>query len=178
MNPHAVTAAPLQVGYQPQRLPLEHQPYTPGLALRGAIELPVGDDAAGYGSGEVDYSFGLLVEQRWREVAFYGHAQHTLAGTPSRTAAAGLSFEDVTSVGLTAELPLLENFAALVQAEYETSTLRGIPIPEASDDQLLLWVGGRWRLSTGAIEIGFGEDLQGYVSPDFTAWLGFTTGPF
>lgn len=63
-----------------------------------------------------------------------------------------------------------------MQIEYETSTLRDLAVQAAERDQFLLWAGARWRAGERwAVEIGFGEDLQGKVSPDFTAWLGITT---
>lgn len=146
-----------------------------GVALRAGLELPVGDDDRGYGNGEVDFAAGVLLEQRWRDVAFYGHLQHTLAGTPSRSASANFEFADVTALGIGAELPLTERLSALVQFEYETSTLRDLSLRAASRKQFLIWIGGRWQLPWGALELGFGEDIQAFVSPDFTAWLGFTT---
>jgi len=149
--------------------PAEHRP---GLALRGAVELPTGDADRGYGSGGVDASLGMLVQHRTGPLAWYGHAQHTFASTPRATRRAGLTFADVSSLGGAVELPLGDTLAALVQVEWETSTLRNLDTPVVSRDQLLLWVGGRLQLdSAWAVEVGFGEDLQGLVSPDFTAWL-------
>lgn len=145
----------------------------PGLAVRGAVELPTGDDERGYGSGELDFGLGLLAEHHTGPVGWYGHLQHTFAGTPAPARRLGFTFADVTSAGLAAELPLTSDLAALVQLEWETSTLRELEVPAASREQVLLWVGGRWRASADwSVEVGFGEDLQSLVSPDFTAWLG------
>lgn len=149
--------------------PAEHRP---GLALRGAVELPTGDADRGYGSGGVDASLGMLVQHRTGPLSWYGHVQHTFASTPRATRRAGLTFADVSSLGGAVELPLGDTLAALVQVEWETSTLRNLDAPVVSRDQLQLWVGGRLQLdSAWAVEVGFGEDLQGLVSPDFTAWL-------
>jgi len=163
---------------------LERTAERPGLALRGGVELPTGDAAAGYGNGGVDASLGLLLEYHTGPVAWYGHAQHTLAATPNQTRRRGRSFADVSSLGLAAELPLADALQVLAQVEWETSTLRELGFPAEARDQLLLWVGGRWWPSDDwAVEIGFGEDLQGLVSPDFTVWLavvwqpGRTTAP-
>jgi hypothetical protein len=147
-----------------------------GLAVRGGVELPTGNADRGYGSGELDYSAGILLEHHSGQVTWYGHLQHTLAGTPDQARAAGLHFADVTSLGLGAELPLMDTVNALVQVEYETSTLRNLGVAAVERDQFLLWCGARWRAGERwAVEVGFGEDLQGKVSPDFTAWLGITT---
>lgn len=147
-----------------------------GVAVRGAIELPTGDEHAGYGNGQLDGSAGILLEEHAFGGAFYGHLQHTLAGTPGPSRRAGFSFADVTSTGLSWEQPCTDDLNALLQIEFETSTLRELDLPEASRHQLLLWFGARWMAGERwAVEVGFGEDLQGFVSPDFTAWVGFTT---
>ncbi len=144
-----------------------------GTAVRGGIELPTGNDDRGYGNGQLDASLGVLLEYRAGGVGWYGHAQHTLAGTPRQSRAVGLHFADVTSLGLGAELPLAENLNVLVQVEWETSTLRHLGFPAVASEQLLLWIGGRWLVTEHwGIEVAFGEDLYGFVSPDFTAWLG------
>lgn len=149
-----------------------------GLAIRAGTEAPTGDQDRGYGNGAWDTSAGVLLESHFGGIGWYGHAQHTFAGTPDRARAAGLSFADVTSAGLAAELPLWANLHGLVQVEYETSTLRDLPVPAVERDHLLLWVGARWRAGDRwGLEVGFGEDLQALVSPDFTAWIGFTTLP-
>jgi len=149
-----------------------------GVAVRGGIELPTGDQNRGYGNGQVDASFGALLDWRVGGVGLFGHAQHTFTGTPDRTRNRGLTFRDVSSFGLGAELPLSRDLHALVQVEYETSTLRDLGPSVASRDQMLLWVGGRYQPTPQwGVEVGFGEDLIGLVSPDFTAWLAVSWTP-
>ena len=149
-----------------------------GVALRAGVELPTGDDDRGYGNGELDAAVGILLEQKALGLGWYGHLQHTFAGTPDQTRAVGLRFADVTSAGLAAEVPLSDGLTALVQVEWETSTLRALDLPVVTRDQLILWVGGRMALDTGFdLELGFGEDLQGLVSPDFTVWAGMAWSP-
>ncbi|MBL8755502.1 MAG: DUF3187 family protein [Planctomycetes bacterium] len=157
---------------------LASRPNRPGLALRGGLELPTGDQDRGYGNGEVDASFGALADWRSDSVALFAHAQHTFAGTPAPARRQGLTFADVTSLGLAAELPLLEDVHAFAQVEWENSTLRNFGLPVSDRDQVVLWIGGRWQVDTNTgIEVGFGEDLLGKASPDFTAWLGFVWTP-
>lgn len=149
-----------------------------GVTLRAAVELPTGDADRGYGNGELDYAAGLLLETQLGGVGCYGHLQHSLAGTPGATGRAGLDFADVTSMGFAAELPVLDSLQVLAQVEYETSTLRNLPVLETEREQFLLWIGARWRAGERwGLEVGFGEDLIGFVSPDFTAWIGFTSLP-
>lgn len=149
-----------------------------GLALRGGIELPIGDQDHGYGNGQVDVSFGALLDYQIHGIGLYGHAQHTFAGTPRPARRSNFSFADVTSVGLGAELPLTESLHVLVQAEWESSTLRRLGPKVAARNQVNLWVGGRYQASEHwSVEVGLGEDLVGLASPDFTAWLGFLWQP-
>ena len=149
-----------------------------GLALRGGFEIPTGDQDAGYGNGQVDFAVGGVAEYRRGGIGYTLQASHTFAGTPRQSRDLGFSFEDVTSIGVGVELPLSRDLHAIVQAEWETSTLRELGPRVASRQQALLWVGGRWRPTPQwAVEVGFGEDLIGLVSPDFTAWLSFRWTP-
>lgn len=144
-----------------------------GVAVRAGIELPTGDDRRGFGSGEPDYALGVLLQRRWLGCEFYAQLQHTFAGTPRQSRDAGFAFADVTALALAAELPLTADLAAFVALEYETSTLRELDLRTVGRNQFLLWFGGRWLAAPHcAVEAALGEDLQGYVSPDFTAWLG------
>lgn len=144
-----------------------------GLTLRAGVELPTGDPRAGYGNGQLDAAFGVIGEYRFGGVGCTAQVQHTLAGTPAPSRSVGFRFEDVTSAGLGFELPVRDDLNLLVQAEWETSTLRNIDARLASRDQVLLWVGGRWSPSPRwSLEVGFAEDLVAKASPDFTAWVG------
>lgn len=149
-----------------------------GVALRGGIELPTGDAGRGYGNGQLDAAAGALFDYHTPRFGWSGHVQHTFAGTPRTSRDADFRFADVTSIGSGLELPLVDGLVALVQAEWETSTLRRLDVPAAARDQMLLWVGGRLALAPDwSVEVAFGEDLIGKVSPDFTAWLSFAWQP-
>lgn len=149
-----------------------------GAAVRGGVELPLGDADRGYGNGGVEPSVGVLVDRVAGAFSFYGHAQYTWAETPDRTAAAGLQFADVAAAGVGAEIAVVDGAHAYVQLAWEQSTLRRFGLAETDDDQALLWIGGRLRCSDDlAVELGFGEDLIALVSPDFTAWVGMVWRP-
>ncbi|MCA8973150.1 MAG: DUF3187 family protein, partial [Planctomycetes bacterium] len=148
-----------------------------GLALRGGVELPTGDESRGYGNGGLDGSIGVLLEHDLEAARCYGHLQHTFAGSRRPRPGTTFEFADVSSAALGIEVALTDNLCGFVQAEYETSTLRPLDIPNVAREQMLIWVGGRYRVLDGsAIEFALGEDLKGHVSPDFTAWLSFATG--
>lgn len=151
---------------------LEPRPDRPGLALLGGVELPTGDSTSGYGNGQLDVALGLAAEWPIGFGSLFGHVQHTFAGTPVRARSAGIDFADVTSAGLGFEYPLTDDLQALLQCEWENSTLRQVGTGRAGRDQVLLWLGGRLRLRQDLyLELSIGEDLRGYASPDVTAWL-------
>lgn len=156
------------------------RPYagSPGVLLRAGVELPTGDEDRGAGNGELDATLGVAASLPLRQFTVHGHAQHTFAGTPARARAAGLSFRDVTALGLGLEFGVTDRLGALVQVEWETSTLRGLDLARTQREQVLLWLGGRWQIGDRwHLEFALGEDLQGFASPDFTLWLslGFRT---
>ncbi len=149
-----------------------------GLVLRGGFELPTGDQDKGYGNGGVDWAVGAALEYRNRGVGYSLTAQHTFAATPRPSRTAGLRLQGVTSAAFGAELPITDTLHALVQTEWETSTLRDLGVRAAARQQLMLWVGGRWSLSPEwSLELGFGEDLIELASPDFTGWISMQWRP-
>lgn len=144
----------------------------PGLALRGGIELPTGDEEAGAGNGEIDWAVGAAASWPFGFGTVHADVQHTWAGTPDLARSAAFAFGDVAAANLGIEVPVLDDLDVLAQVTFEQSTLRALDLPRASDDQMLLWVGGRLRLqSKWFVEVAFGEDLSEYIAPDFTASL-------
>ena len=146
------------------------------IAVRAAIELPTGDDDAGFGNGELDVALGAVADLRWEDFGVFAHAHHTFAGTPGRAKAAGLAYRDVTAVGLGVDYRLFAGFTLHLQAQWETSTLRGLGFDRVADPHLLLWSGGRFALGPRTfLELGIGEDLMPYISPDFSVWAAVGT---
>lgn len=151
----------------------------PGLAVRAGVEAPTGDEEAGAGNGEFDWAVGASASWPFAFGTVFANAQHTWAGTPDRARAAAFGFGDVASAMVGLDLPVLGDFSVLAQTSWEQSTLRALDLPRASDDQILLWVGGRLRLeSRWFVEIAFGEDLSEYIAPDFTAFLSMAYLPY
>jgi hypothetical protein len=149
-----------------------------GLALRAGIELPTGDQDAGFGNGGVDHAVGAVAEWRPGPLTVHAHVGHTWVHTPDRSRSAGLGFADVGTRGLGVSVPLGDGFAALMQVEWEASTLRNLGLDRASRDQVLLWFGVRSRLGARLhLELALGEDLSGFVAPDFSLYAGLRWGP-
>ncbi len=147
----------------------------PGLLFRAGVEAPIGDEDSGAGNGEWDKSLGIATSWPLAFGTLHGHLQHTWAGTPTRSRQAGFTFADVTSAGLGLEWGVTERLSAVVQTEWETATLRRLPLGATQRDHWLLWTGGRYVLGERtSFEFSLGEDLVGHASPDVTFWFGFT----
>ena len=160
---------PLEVGWTA----LDPGPGGPlGLAFRAGVELPTGDQDRGYGNGGLDFALGVVGEWRVETIAFTGQLSWTRSATPRAMRTAGVELGDVASLDLGAEVAVTDDLAVLVQSQFESSSLRELGFSQVADDQWLLWVGLRGRLSERSrIEFAIGEDLSRYVSPDFSAWL-------
>lgn len=151
-----------------------------GLALQAGVELPTGSEQGGFGNGGLDYGAGMLFEWRPGSASVYAHLGYTIAETPHQSRRAGLEFANVSTGGAGIEVPIGSDFAALIQVDWETSTLRNLGFTQASRDQVLLWLGGRATMSRRMqIEFALGEDLTPNVAPDFSVFLGVSwrTGP-
>lgn len=145
---------------------------SPGLAARFGLELPTGDEDAGFGNGEVDYAAGLCATWPLPIGALHAEAQHAVAGSPRMARNAGFSFSDVTAGSMAFEAQPSAGLGLLVQCSWETAALADLDLDRASRDAILLWMGARLRLEDDLfLEVGFGEDLAENIAPDFTAWL-------
>ncbi|MCA8940947.1 MAG: DUF3187 family protein, partial [Planctomycetes bacterium] len=142
------------------------------IAARLGVELPIGDDARGYGNGGVDLSIGLAADYRTEWLGWTAHVGHTFVETPDLAESAGLEFADVTTFGVGVEVPMTDDWHGIVQFDAETSTLRELDFARVSDEQLGLWFGARGRLADRTyLEFAIGEDLNEFIAPDFTLWF-------
>lgn len=145
---------------------------SPGFAARFGLELPTGDQDAGFGNGQVDYAAGLCATWPLQIGALHAEAQRTFAGSPRTAGVAGFAFADVTAGSLTLEAQPSAGLGLLAQCSWESATLAELDLAQANRDAVLLWLGARLRLEGDLYcEFGFGEDLSENIAPDFTAWL-------
>jgi len=142
------------------------------LAVRAAVELPTGDQQAGYGNGGLDYAVGVVGEIAIGPVALSTHVGHTSVATPDRARGAGLEYADGISSGIGLEAAMTEDLSAIVQVEMDQTVLRKLRHVHTESDQWVLWAGMRGRFSNGVqFELAFGEDLTLNSSPDFTVFF-------
>lgn len=148
-----------------------------GLAVRGGLEVPLGDTHRGYGNGRLDAALGLVGEARLGAVSLTAFAQHAFVGTPLRARAAGVGYGDVDAIGLGVEALLGDGVSALVQGELESSVLGNVDLRQASHAQGTVFVGARFSLGgTTALELGVVEDVTRRTSPDFTGYAAIAFG--
>lgn len=145
-----------------------------GLGIRGGLELPTGREDDGFGNGGLDGSVGVIGSYLGEGWALHGWASYAWIARPATARRAGLHYPDVASAGLGSEVAVSEWLSALAQLDYESSVLARLDADDASRDQLLLWLGGRWRTGTSTrLELAVAEDLLPSVSPDVILHIAF-----
>jgi hypothetical protein len=144
-----------------------------GLALRGVIELPTGDEDDGFGSGGLDGGVGFLVEKRFEELAVYFSLDQIFRKSPDSFH--GIDVAHVTHGSLAAEYRLFESFSVVLQTDYQSKPLNGAHLREFVDPQWMGAVGGVFRLTGDTLfRIAIAEGLTVDSAPDFTVSAGLT----
>jgi|GEM_PF-2639227 len=148
---------------------------TLGLALRGLIELPTGDDEKGFGSGKVDGGAGVLVEKRFGEWAFYLSADHVFRSTPDSFE--GVRAAHVTHGSLAAEYLISPTVALVAQTDYQTRPLDGARLGEFVDPQWSGLLGAAFRLGESTmLRLSMAEGFTTESAPDFVVSAGLVVG--
>ncbi len=144
-----------------------------GVALRGVIELPTGDEGDGFGSGRLDGGIGVLLEKRYEELAVYFSLDQIFRKSPDSFD--GINAAHVTQGSLAAEYRLSDGFSVILQTDYQTKPLTGARLREFADPQWMGAVGGVFRLTADtSFRIAIAEGLTVYTAPDFTVSAGIT----
>lgn len=143
------------------------------VGIQAGVELPTGEENRGFGNGEVDGMLGAIAAWQARSLCLFAWGGWAWVGTARTARRAGLAYRDHPSVGGGAEVALTAWLSALAQVEWERSVLGLLANDHAASDQMLLWIGGRLRLTESFdLSLAVGEDLLGDVSPDITFHLG------
>lgn len=150
----------------------ERAPSSPAVTLRAAVELPIGDERRGFGSGEVDAALGATVHQSWTNYRLTGNLAWHLQHTPAAFEEAAVGTRDNWVADLALERGFGTDLAAIVQLGYEQSPVLGAALPASDDSSGTLAVGGAWRPAPRwRIDFAFVEDLDGETTQDFTGHL-------
>jgi len=142
-----------------------------GLALRGMVELPTGNESRGFGNGKVDGSAGVVVEKRFENLAFYSSLDEVIPGTPDSFE--GVRAARVTHGSLAAEYLLCRGVAVIVQTDWQTGALTSARLREFDGPQWMGALGGAFRLGENSfLRVSMEEDFTTDSSPDFTVSTG------
>jgi len=90
----------------------------PCLSARFSVKIPTGDEDRAFGSGEVDYALGLLLQKTVKKVTAYLNADVIFPGQAFEQA--DVSLRTFYEIMLGAEYKLSERFSGLMQLYYIT----------------------------------------------------------
>jgi hypothetical protein len=142
-----------------------------GLAARGVLELPTGNEDSGFGNGAVDLGFGLLAEyDLGSSFTAYLNVDQVFWKSPSSFQ--GVRAASVTHGALAVEKVFKETFSMVLQTNYQTRPIRGGDLsnfdrPEWSASLGLGWLVGK---STW-MRFFFSEGITTLTAPDFSLGL-------
>lgn len=140
-----------------------------GFGLRGGIELATGDEDDGVGNGGIDTGLGFVAEYTRDCGGVYVWGEQVWVHTPDRAKDAGVDYADAPAAGVAFQLGVSPAASLLLQADWERSALRRLDQSNASRDQVMLWLGGRFQLADRVtFDLAIGEDLVRQVSADVT----------
>lgn len=135
---------------------LRERSLLPALSLRAAVKLPTGSPSRAFGSGEIDSSFGLLLQKTLARWTFYVNADVTFPGEAFAEVAVSLQpfFGGVAAV----EWHLSRQVSVVAQLRGDTRPFHNtIPILDRRLIETLL--GFNWALSGSLL-------LQGGIAQD------------
>lgn len=146
----------------------------PGVAARVGLELPTGDEEAGFGNGAVDWGFGVVVEKSLGRWTLFSGADYSIPGDPPGFEAAGKHVEDLFAAQLGAEFRWSDSFSLLFQSTW-TSRLVDSPLEEIGKE--ILDVGFGFAVDTSArsrLAFSIHDDAVSASGPDITALLSWS----
>jgi hypothetical protein len=144
----------------------------PGLSTRVSVKLPTGDKDRAFGSGEVDWGLGLLLQKDIDRISAYLNADVTFPGDAFNDA--GVSLREFYTVMIGAEYRFAPRFSALAQMNWITRAFKNTGL-EVLDKRIVeLLIGLSYGTKNGLlIQIGGMEDIFDSCESgaDFTFFL-------
>lgn len=141
------------------------------LAWRAGVELPLGDDEAGFGNGGIDWGTGLVAERtRGRWSVFFGTGLVDPA-QPDRFERAGLFALRRVDVQLGGEYRWSDRTSLLAEAVWTSPFQREIELDEFDNPILDLGVGIARDAAGGMWTLSFHDDVVAQTGADFVVRL-------
>jgi hypothetical protein len=97
---------------------LDEGDIVPCLSARISVKIPTGDDNRAFGSGEVDYGFGLLLQKTFKSFTAYLNADIIFPGQAFKEE--DISLRPFCEIMLGAEYKLTQHLSGLMQLSYIT----------------------------------------------------------
>ncbi len=144
----------------------------PGLSTRVSVKLPTGDKDRAFGSGEVDWGLGLLLQKDIDKISAYLNADVTFPGDAFDDA--GVSLREFYTVMFGAEYRFTPRFSALAQMNWITRPFKdtGLDMLDKRIVELLIGLSYCTKngifIQTGGVEDFFDSCESG---ADFTFFL-------
>jgi len=137
-----------------------------GLALRGLLDLPTGNDDSGFGSGKLDGGAGIILEKRIDKLGVYFSIDQVFRKNPGFLD--GVHVAHVTHGSFALEYALGKNVSLVAQTDYQTKPLHGVTLRELEDPQWMGGLGAAFRLQGGGVfRIAIEEGFTKRSAPDF-----------
>ena len=144
----------------------------PGLSTRVSVKLPTGDKDRAFGSGEVDWGLGLLLQKDIDRISVYLNADVTFPGNAFDDA--GVSLNEFYTIMIGTEYRFTPQFSATGQMNWITRPFRDTGL-EMLDRRIIdILVGLTYRTKKGIfIQTGGIEDIRDScdAGADFTFFL-------
>jgi len=144
-----------------------------GAAVRAGVELPLGDEDSGTGSGGVDCDIGLLLERSRGRWTLTGGIDLVFIQAPDGYLEAGIRPDDLCIGTFGAEYRWNDSTSVLTGLRYRTTFSDDFSIVEADSPVLDLALGLARDAGAGRWFAAVHEDVLADSGPDFTVSLGY-----
>jgi hypothetical protein len=146
-----------------------------GLAARGILEFPTGDEDKGFGSGKYEGGAGLLAQNSFcPSFAAYMNADYIMRSTPTNFH--GTEVADVTHLSLALEKAFTHVFAVVVQTDYQTRPLKDGDLQEFDRPEWNVSFGVGWQTTDRTrLKLFFSEGITTHNTADFAVGMSLGT---
>ncbi len=132
----------------------------PCLSARLSVKIPTGDDGRAFGSGEMDFAGGLLLQKTYRRFTTYLNADAVFPGQAFKDV--DVSLKPFYNIMLGAEYKLSDSISGLMQLSYLTRPFKHTDLDMLDHRILDLLLGASYMTKNGFnMQIGLVQDISG-----------------
>lgn len=143
-----------------------------GLAARGTVELPTGDEEKGFGNGYIDGGLGVIAQQTFlTSWACYANLDYMFNVSPDSFD--GVSAANVAHGSLAVEKAFTDVVSIVVQTDFQTPRLEHFDAGSFDVPEWTVTAGLAWRMTeSGMLKLFFTEGITTHNAPDFVVGVG------